>query len=259
MRRGVFAVASLFVASLMAAPGANAVCLTWSWQPGTQGACPEEYAGTLREYLSEPSVEKLSSTIAAIANQPFLLRSSQEIAGGDGEMSVTSTFVRNGVTRRSTRATSLDPGEVTYLNATRSCRREISKAMPNTIAADAKATWKCRSRKSSDVDGTAELQAWLPARVIGSTADGTWPGGTWLVPTTGKSEYAAQGLLLGYVLGTVGSETCARAYSYEATASGYAFSTSQPPCSVPESSYRSVTVSTTDIPVLANMAKFKVK
>ena len=244
--------------TVLAVP-AGAVCLNAYWQPGTQGTCPEEYQGSPAQYLAQPEVVAVTDLITQIGQGAFLLRSTSQIAGGDGEQSVTSTFVRSGVTRRSTRATSFSPGEVTYMNTSRVCRRTVTKSAPNTIDADKAATWKCRARKASDVDGAAQLKAWLPSANIPQAADGNWPANSWLVSTTDKPEWGVTdpaNFLLGYVVGT---GSCLESHSYERSTGGYTFSWRMSACSTPESSGDSVDVSTTGIPKLANMATFKTK
>lgn len=246
----------VFVAAVFVAAPAQAVCLSAYWQPGQQGTCPEEYPGSPAQYLAQPEVIAVSDLITQIGKRPFLMRSTSEIAGGDGEQVVTSTFSRGDTTRRSTRATSLGPGEVTYLNKARVCRRTVTAAAPNTIDADKKAIWKCRARKASDVDGATQLQRWLPSANIPAAPDGTWPANTWLVSTTDKPEWGVTSpsdFLLGYIVGTA---SCLESHSYELKGDGYVFSWGMPACSTPESAGDRVEVSTVGIPKLANMAVF---
>lgn len=256
---GIAVLSAFAIWATIMAPPANAVCLSSYWRPGTQGTCPEEFLGTPEQYLAQPEVMAVTNLIDQIGRGPFLLRSTSEIAGGDGEQQVISTFFRSGVTRRSIRATSLGPGEVTYLNASRVCRRTITESAPNTIAADKQAHWKCRTRKASDVDGAAQLKAWLPSGNIPRAADGNWPANTWLVSTTDKPEWGVtdpKGFLLGYVVGT---SRCLESHSYESNDGGYTFTWWMPACSTPESAGDRVNVSTSNIPKLANMGSFKTK
>lgn len=255
----IAALGAVLVWTMIRAAPASAVCLSSYWQPGTQGTCPEEFLGSPAQYLDQREVVAVTNLIDQIGQGPFLLRSTSAIAGGDGEEQVTSTFVRGGVTRRSVRATSLGPGEVTYLNASRVCQRTITESAPNTIDADKRATWKCRARKASDADGVAQLKAWLPSSNIPRAADGNWPANTWLVSTTDKPEWGVtdpKGFLLGYVVGT---SRCLESHSYESNDGGYTFTWWMPACSTPESAGDRVNVSTANIPKLANMGAFKTK
>lgn len=241
---------------IMNAPMAHAVCLESAWVKGTTGTCPEEFTGTPTEFLAQPEVKTVTAQITSLAKGPFLWRTSAEIVGGDGELEVRSTFFRDGVTRSSERATSLGAGSVTYLDARRSCTRTVTRAHPNTIAADAKATWKCRSRKASDIDGSTALLNWLPERNLAVTSDGQWAPGTWVVPTTGKAEYGAGDLSLGFI---VGNPNCRTHYAYSPITSGLKLASGSPACSTPESDSNWGQVTGTGIPKLATMAAFKTR
>jgi len=252
---GALSVAGPVLAIAVAgAPTANAVCLESAWVKGTTGTCPEEFTGTPAQFLALPEVREVTEELTAIARGPFLWRTSTEIVGGDGELQVRTIFFRDGVTRRSERATSLGAGSVTYLDAQRSCTRAVTTTYPNTIAADAKATWKCRARKASDRDGSTSLLDWLPEHNLAVTSDGQWAPGTWVVPTTGKAEYDATQLSLGFIVGNPG---CRVHYAYRPTTPGLTLASSSPACSTPESDSSWGEVTGTGIGKLAKMANFK--
>lgn len=157
---------------LLAAPAAHAAC--------DPAVCPKVPVTSSAEVLDSPGAVQVTDRLGALAAGPFAARTAYYGAGWESYQ-YGSIFSRSGVTRTSTRAFEGQPGRVTYLDARRFCSRVVTKAHPNTLTADAKATWKCRARRASDVDGTTWLRAWLPSANLTEPP----PTGSWFVDYTG--------------------------------------------------------------------------
>ena len=107
--------------------------------------------------------------------------------GGPTWPRLAGLFYVKGRTRTSRRSFDGNPGQITYLSGTRSCTRKVTKAYPNTLTADRKATWKCRARKASDVDGPTWLRRTLPAAILPSRPK------SWFLDYTAEPGFAVAG------------------------------------------------------------------
>jgi len=167
------------------APAAHAAC--------DPTVCPKVAVTASAEVLASPGAVLVTERLEAMSAGPFAARTAY-IGAGWEEYQIGSIFFRSGVTRTSSRAFAGHPGKVTYLDAKRSCSRTVSKAHPNTMTADARATWRCRARKAADVDGVTWLRSWLPAANLPEPP----PAGTWVIDYTGKPAEATEGLTLEF-------------------------------------------------------------
>jgi len=219
---------------LVAAPAAQADCDTAA--VGSDCAKWAEVLATAAEVTRR--LEDMSSG-------PFMARTSYYGGGWDSEQ-YGSIFFRAGVTRHSMRAFAEagEPGRVTYLDSERSCARTITKAYPNTLTADVKASWKCRARKASDsdLDAVTFLRSWVP--VVPKVPEGAEyasatrradPGGDIL-----SLSVATRGITFSYVVDPSGMELSQVIRSYEMDAT-------------------TAKISTSSIPILPSMSKFKVR
>lgn len=187
MAARVMLVLACAVGLLVAAPAAQAAC--------DPTVCPKVPITASAEVLGSPGAVLVTGRLDAMASGPFAARTAY-IGAGFESYQIGSIFFRSGVTRTSRRAFEGEPGKVTYLDGKRSCSRTVTKAYPNTVTADAKATWKCRARKSSDIDGVTWLRAWLPAANLPEPP----PAGSWLIDYTDKPSEASEGLTLAFGL-----------------------------------------------------------
>lgn len=130
----------------------------------------------------------VSERITSMAAGAFAAKTAYYGAGWESYQ-YGSIFYRSGVTRTSVRAFESSPGRITYLDSRRSCSRNVTRKYPNTLAADADASWKCRARRASDVDGPTWLLRWLPAANLPSIL----PAGAWFIDYTGKPVEVAEG------------------------------------------------------------------
>jgi len=223
------------IGMLVAAPAARAAC--------GPPACPGLPIDSKAAFLELPGAVQVTDRLNALAAGPFAARTAY-YGGGWDSYQYGSIFFRSDVTRRSWRAFEDRPGRVTYLDAERSCSRTVTKAHPNTLEADTKATWQCRPRRASDIDGATWLRAWLPAAM--------WPeafrAGSY-IDTTGKAAESdvGTGLMFGFNGYTV---------SYSFTASGIDVGRV---ISAYEMDETSADVTTADVPTLPAMSRFKTK
>ena len=223
------------IGMLVATPAAHA-----ERDPSACLVCP---IASPAEFLDSPGAVKVTDRLNALAAGPFAARTAY-YGGGWDSYQYGSIFYRSGVTRRSWRAFEHYPGRVTYLDANRSCSRTVTKAHPNTLEADTKATWQCRPRRASDIDGATWLRAWLPA----ATLTEAFRAGSY-VDTTGKAAESDVGT--GLTFGFDGYEV-----SYVFTASGIVLGKVIRAYEMDETLAK---VTMADVPTLPAMSRFKTK
>ena len=220
---------------LVAAPAAHAAC--------GPSSCPGLPIVSSAAFLDSPGAVQVTDRLNALAAGPFAARTAY-YGGGWDSYQYGSIFSRSGVTRTSRRAFEDYPGRVTYLDAERSCSRTVTKAHPNTLEADTKATWRCRPRRASDTDGATWLLAWLPAAKLPEPFRAGW-----YIDTTDNAAESDVGT--GLIFGFDGYEI-----SYRFTASGIDLGRVIRAYELDETSAE---VTTVDVPTLPAMSRFKTK
>lgn len=164
-------------ASVLAiAPAAQAAC--------TPSACDVPFTGTVGAFLATPRVAGVTTQIQSMSDGDFVGRQSYVGAGWE-EAQVSTIVYVDGVTRTAVRAFDGKAGRITYLSRTKACTRTVTSSHPNTYKADAMASWTCRARKSSDVDGRTWLRSTLPAARMPSAPS------SWFVDYTTETGFAS--------------------------------------------------------------------
>jgi hypothetical protein len=141
--------------------------------------CDEKWTGTQAEFLAMDRVRQTEAAVLAFADRPFVgtVTSYMDDTGGVTER----VFSAKGVTRFSTRRSD-GPTTVTYVTKKRVCARKVSKAQPNTFAADERARWACRARTAKDRDGRSWIASLTPTSVLADH-----PAPEWLADVTRPS------------------------------------------------------------------------
>jgi hypothetical protein len=145
---------------LISAPPASAAC--------TITSCDNAFTGSVAAFLATPRVSGVTAQIEAMSAMDFTGQWWFYGAGGE-DPQITRVVYEGGLTRTSTRSYNGKAGRITYLSRSKACSRKVSSANPNTYAADRTATWTCRARTSSDVDGPEWLRRTLPAANVPAT------------------------------------------------------------------------------------------